>query len=179
MKTLYKKILLLGKPPESGSARLGHIPSLPWESQLPLKPYLSLQPPDFEGNCDSSDSLLDFCFSFIVQFHLLRKCGLLAHTSPTFLKNCWIKKLLFRLRLVSLQTTVSKIPVFWNFLAKKQHFSLKIWKNEQKYAPILCTMWVYTAEKVCYNRSKLEIYALQTVGCSVCTQPLKWRRRFS
>jgi len=25
---------------------------------------------------------------------LLRKCGLLAHTSPTFLKNCWIKKLL-------------------------------------------------------------------------------------
>ena len=26
---------------------------------------------------------------------LLRKCGLLAHTSPTFLKNCWIKKLLF------------------------------------------------------------------------------------
>jgi hypothetical protein len=78
-----------------------------------------------------------------------------------------------------LQATASKIPVFWNFLAKKQHFSLKIWKNEQKYIPILCTMWVYTAEKVCYNRSKLEIYALQTVGCSVCTQPLKWRRRFS
>ena len=31
--------------------------------------------------------------------YLLRKCGLLAHTSPTFLKNCWIKKLLFCLRL--------------------------------------------------------------------------------
>ena len=30
--------------------------------------------------------------------NLLRKCGLLAHTSPTFLKNCWIKKLLFCLR---------------------------------------------------------------------------------
>ena len=30
--------LILGKPPESGSARLGYIPSLPWESQLPLKP---------------------------------------------------------------------------------------------------------------------------------------------
>jgi hypothetical protein len=30
--------LVLGKPPESGSARLGHIPSLPWKSQLPLKP---------------------------------------------------------------------------------------------------------------------------------------------
>ena len=27
------------------------------------------------------------------KFNLLRKCGLLAHTSPTFLKNCWIKKL--------------------------------------------------------------------------------------
>ena len=48
--------LVLEKPPESGSARLGHIPSLPWESQLPLKPYLSLQPSDFEGNCDSSDA---------------------------------------------------------------------------------------------------------------------------
>ena len=30
--------LLLEIPLESGSARLGHIPSLPWESQLPLKP---------------------------------------------------------------------------------------------------------------------------------------------
>ena len=53
--------LVLGIPPESGSARLGHIPSLPWESQLPLKPCLSLQPSDFKGNCDFSDSLLDFC----------------------------------------------------------------------------------------------------------------------
>ena len=33
------KILFLEIPPESGSARLGHIPSLPWDSQLPLKPY--------------------------------------------------------------------------------------------------------------------------------------------
>ena len=57
--------VLLGKPPESGSARLGHIPSLPWKSQLPLKPYLSLQPSDFEGNCNSFDALLDFyCISF-------------------------------------------------------------------------------------------------------------------
>ena len=54
--------LVLEKPLAYGSARLGHIPSLPWKSQLPLKPYLSLQPSDFEGNCDSSDSLLDFCF---------------------------------------------------------------------------------------------------------------------
>ena len=27
--------------------------------------------------------------------NLLRKCGLLAHTSPAFLKNCWSKKLFF------------------------------------------------------------------------------------
>ena len=40
------------------------------------------------------DSLLDFCLRFSIRFYLLRKCGLLAHTSPTFLKNCWIKKLL-------------------------------------------------------------------------------------
>ena len=54
--------LVLGIPPESGSARLGHIPSLPWEPQLPLKPCILLQPPDFKGNCGSSDSLLDFCY---------------------------------------------------------------------------------------------------------------------
>ena len=31
----------------------------------------------------------------IAKLNLLRKCGLLAHTSPAFLKNCWIKKLSF------------------------------------------------------------------------------------
>ena len=90
-----RETLLLGKSPESGSARLGHIPSLPWESQLPLKPCISLHPSDFEGNCDSSDFLLDFCCSFIVQFDLLRKCGLLAHTSAAFLKNCCTENFLF------------------------------------------------------------------------------------
>ena len=90
-----RETLLLGKPPKSGSARLGHIPSLPWESQLPLKPCISLHPSDFEGNCDSLRFSPRFLFCFIVQFcYLLRKCGLLAHTSPAFLKNCWIKKLL-------------------------------------------------------------------------------------
>jgi len=48
-----RETLLLGKPLESGSARLGHIPSLPWESQLPLKPCISLQPFDWKDNCDS------------------------------------------------------------------------------------------------------------------------------
>ena len=36
--------------------------------------------------------------------NLLRKCGLLAHTSPAFLKNCWIKKLFICLRLVTENT---------------------------------------------------------------------------
>jgi hypothetical protein len=40
----FFETILLEKPPESGSARLGHILSLPWKSQFPLKPYLSLQP---------------------------------------------------------------------------------------------------------------------------------------
>ena len=92
-----RETLLLGKPSESGSARLGHIPSLPWESQLPLKPCISLHPSDFEGNCDSLRFSPRFLFHLIVQFHLLRKRGLLAHTSAAFLKNCCIEKLLFRL----------------------------------------------------------------------------------
>ena len=33
--------------------------------------------------------------------NLLRKCGLLAHTSAAFLKNCCTEKLLFCLRLIS------------------------------------------------------------------------------
>ena len=33
--------------------------------------------------------------------NLLRKCGLLAHTSAAFLKNCCIKKLLFACGLFS------------------------------------------------------------------------------
>ena len=107
------KTLFLGILPESGSARLGHIPSLPWESQLPLKPCISLQPPDFEGNCDSLRFSPRFLFCFIVQFcYLLRKCGLLAHTSPAFLKNCWIKKLFICLRLVTYSLISSKKECF-------------------------------------------------------------------
>ena len=100
--------LALEKPPESGSARLGHIPSLPWESQLPLKPCSMLQPSDFGGNCDSSDFLLDFRCSFSYSFYLLRKCGLLAHTSAAFLKNCCTEKLFICLRLV-----LAKIMAFF------------------------------------------------------------------
>ena len=55
--------MFLGKPLESGSARLGHIPSLPWESQLPLKPCSIISTFCFKGNCDSFSSLFDFCYS--------------------------------------------------------------------------------------------------------------------
>ena len=67
--------LVLGKPLTYGSARLGHIPSLPWESQLPLKPYLSLKSSDFKGNCNSSDFLLDFRCSFSYSFICFANVG--------------------------------------------------------------------------------------------------------
>ena len=81
--------------------KAGAHPQLAWESQLPLKPCISLQPLDFKGNCDSSDCFLDFCFVSRCSFDLLRKCGLLAHTSAAFLKNCCTEKLFIRLRLVA------------------------------------------------------------------------------
>ena len=52
-KTFICLWLILGIPLAYDSARLGHIPSLPWQSQLPLKPCVLLQPLDFIGNCDS------------------------------------------------------------------------------------------------------------------------------
>ena len=73
--------------------KAGAHPQLAWESQLPLKPCLSLQPFNFKGNCDSSDSLLDFCCVSLCSSDLLRKRGLLAHTSAAFLKNCCTEKL--------------------------------------------------------------------------------------
>ena len=85
--------------------KAGAHPQLAWESQLPLKPCLSLQPFNFKGNCDSSDSLLDFCFLSLCSFNLLRKCGLLAHTSAAFLKNCCTEKLFICLRLVLVKIT--------------------------------------------------------------------------
>ena len=110
LRFIIDKPLFLEKPPESGSARLGHIPSLPWESQLPLKPCISLQPLDFKSNCDSSDCFLDVCFISWCRFDLLRKCGLLAHTSAAFLKNCCTEKLFICLWLV-FYTLKGKITV--------------------------------------------------------------------
>ena len=78
--------------------KAGAHPQLAWESQLPLKPCILITTFCFEGNCDSFDLLLDFCYSFICKFDLLRKCGLLAHTSAAFLKNCCTEKLFGCLR---------------------------------------------------------------------------------
>ena len=72
--------LLFGIPPESGSARLGHIPSLPGKPQLPLKPCVSLQPVHFKGTCGFCDSLLDF--KFLSSIPLLRRAA-----CPPFLKD--------------------------------------------------------------------------------------------
>ncbi|MFR6398589.1 hypothetical protein [Ruminococcus sp.] len=44
----------------------------------------------------------------IAKFDLLRKCGLLAHTSAAFLKNCCTKKLFSCLRLVIENTPLRK-----------------------------------------------------------------------
>ena len=110
-KTFVCLRLVFGKPFAYGSARLGHIPSLPWESQLPLKPYLSLQPSDSERQLRFFRFSLRFLFHFIVRFcYLLRKRGLLAHTSAAFLKNCCTEKLFICLRLVSCNPYPQKSP---------------------------------------------------------------------
>ena len=51
---------------------------------------------------------LGYQLHLIVQFHLLRKCGLLAHTSAAFLKNCCTEKLFSCLRLVIENTPLRK-----------------------------------------------------------------------
>ena len=84
---------------ESGSARLGHIPSLPWESQLPLKPCTLITTFWFWRQLQFFHSPR-FYLLILMQFDLLRKCGLLAHTSAAFLKNCCTEKLFSCLRLV-------------------------------------------------------------------------------
>jgi len=51
---------------------------------------------------------LGYQLHLIVQFHLLRKCGLLAHTSAAFLKNCYTKKLFSCLWLVTENNSLRK-----------------------------------------------------------------------
>ena len=108
--------------------KAGAHPQLAWESQLPLKPYLSLQPFIFKGNCDSFDSLLDFCLISLNSFYLLRKCGLLAHTSAAFLKNCCTEKLFSCLRLVSCNPYPHKSPLPLSY----PHSLSNIWQISPK-----------------------------------------------
>ena len=109
--------------------KAGAHPQLAWESQLSLKPCISLQPLDFKGNCDSSDFLLDFCFVSRCSFDLLRKCGLLAHTSAAFLKNCCTEKLFIRLRLVACSHVILMQCFMWNILRMHiQQVLKKRWK---------------------------------------------------
>ena len=65
--------------------KAGAHPQLAWESQLPLKPCLSLQPFWFEGNCDSSDSFLDFCFISLCSLI----CSANVGCSPTPRQHFW------------------------------------------------------------------------------------------
>ena len=46
----------------------------------------------------------------IAKSDLLRKCGLLAHTSAAFLKNCYTEKLFSCLRLISCNLYFHKSP---------------------------------------------------------------------
>ena len=63
----------------NGSARLGHIPSLPLEPQLPLKPCITLQPSDFKGNCGS---IPIFSLIFIVVFRAVSFAPQMWATRP-------------------------------------------------------------------------------------------------
>ena len=65
--------------------KAGAHPQLAWESQLPLKPYLSLQPSDFEGNCDFFDFFLDFCFISLCSLI----CSANVGCSPTPRQHFW------------------------------------------------------------------------------------------
>ena len=71
--------LVLGKPFAYGSARLGHIPSLPRKPQLPLKPCIALQPSDFKGNCGS---IPIFSLIFIVVFRAVSFAPQMWATRP-------------------------------------------------------------------------------------------------
>jgi len=83
---------LLEKPIAFGSANT--LRCLPLESQLPLKPCFALQPFQFKGNCDSSDLLLDFCYSFASQMWATR-----PHLGSIFEKLLHRKTFRFMLRM--------------------------------------------------------------------------------
>jgi len=104
--------------------KAGAHPQLAWESQLPLKPYPSLQSFHFKRQLRFFRFALRCLFPFMVQFDLLRKCGLLAHTSAAFLKNCCTEKL-FILPAARIYNRISLFPVCQKTAAEslRQRFS--------------------------------------------------------
>ena len=78
--------LVLGKPLVYSSARLGHIPSLPGNRNCPWNLVSHYNLSIFEGNCDSSDSLLDFCFISLFGFVI---CSANVGCSPTPRQHFW------------------------------------------------------------------------------------------
>ena len=60
---LYRKSLAPRNTIRIWFGKAGAHPQLAWESQLPLKPCSIISTFCFEGNCDSSSSLLDFYYS--------------------------------------------------------------------------------------------------------------------
>ena len=80
-KTFVRLRLVLGIPPESGSARLGHIPSLPWESQLPLKPCIFITTFRFKRQLRFFQFTLRFLLLLIT--HSLQGAACPLHPSPS------------------------------------------------------------------------------------------------
>ena len=132
---------VLGKPSAYGSARLGHIPSLPRKPQLPLKPCIALQPSDFKGNCGS---IPIFSLIFIVVFRAVsfapQKWATRPHLGSIFEKLLhrktfrfvparFVARPQFRLRrfllaLLIVNTTANKFSYqcgFWNPIQRKWH----------------------------------------------------------
>ena len=117
--------LLLGIPPESGSARLGHIPSLPGKPQLPLKPCISLQPFYFKRQ------LRFLRFSLRFQCVLINTSVKGDSLSPLTipLRRAEPARPQFRLRrfllaLLIVNTTANKFSYqcgFWNPIQRKWH----------------------------------------------------------
>ena len=133
--------LVLGTPLISGSARLGHIPSLPRKPQLPLKPCIALQPSDFKGNCGS---IPIFSLIFIVVFRAVSFAPQMWATRPhlgsifekllhrktfRFVPAQSVARPQFRLRqfllaLLIVNTATNKFSYqcgFWNPIQRKWH----------------------------------------------------------
>ena len=81
------------------------------------------------------------------KFHLLRKCGLLAHTSAAFLKNCCTEKLFICLRLVIENEISNRWLVFLQPAAVLDAKIEKIMRLEKNFAKTLAFF-----KKVWYDR---------------------------